>query len=85
MGRVPAVAGDNVAGKADVPVRCGTAVHAGGGHHGARGEPENLVLPHGPDGYGAGGDRGRWQAGVGGLPGGVRRKPGRHQQQRGVL
>ena len=71
MGRIPAVAGDNVAGKADVPVRRGTAVHASGGHHRARRKPENLVLPHGCDGHGAGGERSGRNAGVGGLPGGV--------------
>jgi len=76
VGRIPAVAGDNVAGKADIPVRRGTTIHAGGGHHGARREPENLVLPHGPDGNGTGGDGVGREAGVGGLPGGVWRKPG---------
>lgn len=71
VGRIPAFAGDNVAGKADVPVRCGTAVHAGGSHHGARRESKNLVLPYGPDGHGTGGDRAGRDAGVGRLPGGI--------------
>ncbi|MCW3759476.1 hypothetical protein Q7P18_14660 [Shigella flexneri] len=42
-----------------------------GRHHGARREPENLVLPHGPDGHGTRGNRAGRDAGVGGLPGGI--------------
>ena len=86
VGRIPAVAGDNVAGKADIPVRRGTTIHAGGGHHGARREPENLALPHGPDGNGTGGDGVGREAGVGaGYLAGFGENRGDISNERGVL
>ena len=49
-----------------------------------RGESQKIWYYH-TDGHGTGGNRAGRDAGVGGLPGGIWRKPGRHQQQRGVL
>ncbi len=79
MGGVQAVAGERAAaGLADISVRCGTAVHAGGERDGKGRKQAGVVLPHGRDGGGR-------NAGVGGVYQGVWRKCGGHQQQRGVL
>ncbi len=86
VGGGQAVAGERAAaGLADISVRCGTAVHAGGERDGAGRKQAGVVLPHGCDGHAAGGDGGRWNAGVGGVYQGVWRECGGHQQQRGVL
>lgn len=59
------------AGAQDVSLRPGAGVHAGGVRDGAGREQAAMVLSHGPDGDGAGGDESGRDAGVGGLSGGV--------------
>lgn len=73
MGGVQAVAGERAAaGLADISVRCGTAVHAGGERDGKGRKQAGVVLPHGRDGHAAGGDGGGRNAGVGEVYQGVK-------------